>query len=108
MAIITTGDDAAIPFTAKKDGQTFAIDAGAVIKAVLTSLDRETVISPEVTVNNVATGTDLLNSLVIVEFTEAETAAITELGEAYLEVQIDDGTKLTWTKELLVRKGNIA
>lgn len=106
--VITTGDDAAIPFTAKKDGKTFTISGSAVIKAVLTSLDRLTIISPEVTIDKGAVGTDLAASLFIVRFTEVDTAAITDLGEAYLEVQIDDDIKLTWTKQLLIRKGNIA
>lgn len=108
MAIITTGDDPQIPFRMKKDGATFTIGGGATVSAVLTSLDRSATISPEVTVNLNATGTNLAESLVIVAFTEAQTLAITEHGAALLEVQVNDGGKLTWTAELLIRKGNIA
>ena len=110
MAIITTGDRAKIPVTLKRDGATFVIGGSAVIKAVLTDLDRTTVISGEVTISNVATGTDLANSKIIVEFTKAETAAITQTGDAYLEVQVDEtgDDPETWTDEVLVRKGNIA
>ena len=112
MSIITTGDDAAIPVQLKKkvSGKkvSFNIDAGATIKAVLVSLDRETILSGVVTLNNAATGTDLSTSLVVVEFTEVETTAITATGEALLEVQVNDGGKLTWTADITVVKGNIA
>lgn len=107
MAIITTGDYAEIPFQAKKNGSPFVISGTAVIKAVLTNLDRQTIIGPEVTVNKSASGTDLNTSLIIVEFDEAESAQITELGECYLEVQIADPTPKTWTTKLTVRNGNI-
>jgi len=108
MTIITTGDDAAIPVTCKKDGATFVVSGSAVVKAVLTGMDRQTVISPEVTIDKGATGTDLANSKLIVEFTEVQTALISEIGAAYLELQIADPLKSTWSKEVLVRNGNIA
>ena len=110
MAIITTGDRAKIPVTLKRDGATFTIGGSAVIKAVLTTLDRLTVISPQVTIDNVASGTDLAKSKIIVEFSKIETAAITELGHVYLEVQVDEtgDDPETWTGDVLVRKGNIA
>jgi len=107
MAIITTGDNAEIPFTMKKNGETFVISGTAVVKAVLTNKDRQTIISAEVAVNLSVTGTDLTKSLVIVEFTEAETLAITELGQAILEVQVADPKPKTWTANILIRQGNI-
>ena len=113
MAIITTGDDAVIPVRLKKKGAFFSISSGAEIKAVLTTLDRKTIISNVVTVNNAADGTDLANSLFIVEFTEAETLAILdvitieELGEIILEVQVKDPKKTSWTMSINVVKGNI-
>jgi len=107
VAVLTTGDDAQIPYRLKKDGKTFTIGGGATAKAVLTTLDRLTVISAVVTINLLATGSDLAASLLIVEFTEIESAAITQLGEALLELQLDDGGKLTWTRQITVRNGNI-
>lgn len=112
MSIITTGDDVAIPVQLyrKINGvrSTFVIDAGATIKAVLTALDRQTIISAEVTLDNSATGADLSTSLVVVEFTEVQSAAITQLGDCLIEIQVDDSGKDTWTVEALVRQGNIA
>lgn len=116
MTIITTGDAPKIPVTLKRDGATFVIGGGAVIKAVLTTLDRTTIISAEVTINNTATGTDLSASKFVVEFTKAETAAIliaellSDSGHAILEVQVDEtgSDPETWTDGVIVRKGNIA
>ena len=108
MAAITTGDDAQILYSMTKDGAAFVIDPGATVRAVLISLDRVTTISAEVAVNLSAPGTDLAASLVVVAFTAAQTALITEYGPALLEVQVDDGGKITWTAQLTVRKGNIA
>jgi len=108
MAIITKGDPVEIPVTLKKNGNTFVISGDAVIKAVLTKIDRATIISTEVTVNKSATGTDLAKSLIIVEFTEEQSAAITYIGDVYLEIQVADPKKKTWTTKVLIRNGNIA
>lgn len=108
MFIITKGDDTQIPCELEKKGSPFLISGTGVAKAVLTALDRTTVLSAEVTVNMSAVGTNLAASTIIVEFTEAQTAAILQVGEAYLEVQLADPKKLTWTKEVLVRQGNIS
>lgn len=107
MAKITTGDYNEIPFQAKKNGATFVISGTAIIKAVLTTLDRTVIISSEVSVSLSTTGTDLSQSLIIVIFDETDSAAITELGECYLEVQIADDKPKTWTAKVTVRKGNI-
>jgi len=112
MSIITTGDDVAIPVQLYRKiagvRSTFVIDMSATIKAVLTNLDRQTLVSAEVTLDNSATGADLATSLIVVEFTEAQSTAITELGECLIEIQVDDGGKDTWTVDALVRQGNIA
>jgi len=108
MAIITTGDHTNIPVTLKKNGKTFTISSGAVIKAVITNTARNAVISPEVIIDNNATGTDLANSLIVVEFNETESSAITQLNDAMLEIQVADPEKKTWTTPILIRQGNIA
>lgn len=108
MAIITTGDFNEIPFRAKKNGATFVISGTATIKAILTNLDRTVLISPEVSVSLITAGTNLAESLIIVIFDETDSAAITDLGECYLEVQIADDKPKTWTAKVTVRKGNIA
>ncbi len=104
---IVTGDDIAIPVTLKKDGATFAIDAGATIKARLVSSDHKTTYSDEIDQSNVAPGADWDNSLVVVAFGSAETVEITHQGVAALEIQVDDSGKRTWFVTVNIVKGNI-
>lgn len=107
MSVIVLGDDSEVPVTLKKNKATFSIDAGAVIKAAVVNTDRDTVIAGPVTVNNNATGSDLANSLIVVEFTEEETGAITVEGDALLEIQVLDGKKKTWWPEVFLVRGLI-
>lgn len=107
---IVTGDDVDIPVTLTKGSAkaTFTIDPGATVKAALVSLDRQTVLIPAVTCLVSAPGADWANSLVIVPFTSAETLAVTDYAPAYLEIQVDDGGKLTWFDRIDIIKGSIA
>ena len=107
---IVTGDDVDIPVTLTKGKAkaVFSIDAGATVKAALVSLSRETILIPAVVCDFNATGADWANSLVIVPFSSAETAALIDYGKAYLEVQVDDGGKLTWFDDIDIIKGSIA
>lgn len=107
---IVTGDDVDIPVTLTKGKAkaVFAINAGATVKASLVSKDRATILIPAVVCNVNATGADWANSLVIVPFTSAETGALAVLGPVLLEIQVDDGGKLTWFDELEIIKGTIS
>jgi len=107
MSVIVTGDDVALPITLKKDNAVFAIDAGATVKASLISADRTAVLIAPVTCSNVAIGTDWPNSLVVVEFSSAETSAITTAGTALIEIQVDDGGKNTWFVSVDIEIGTI-
>lgn len=108
MAIIVTGDDVSLPTELKKDGKTFSIDAGATIKAALISADRESTHIATVTVDKLAAGTDLANSLVIVEFPSESTGLIAAYQPALVEVQVDDGGKITWFADVDIEKGTIS
>ena len=94
MSVIVKGYDAVLPVTLKKNKETFPIDSGAVIKAVIVDVDHTEKLSQEVTIDKNAEGTDLTNSLIIVQFTEAQTAAITTTGNALLEISVDDEDRL--------------
>lgn len=111
MAKITTGDDIALPVYLEKKindkYQPFIISNEAIIKAVLTDLKREPIVSPLVIINKSAPGTDLNKSLVIVEFSASESAAITQLGELLLVVKVADPKKTTFSGEIKVVKGVI-
>ena len=67
MAIITTGDDVEIPVTLKKNGLTFVISGDAVVKARLTNIDSVTPLTDEFDVDINAVGSDLSQSLIVVE-----------------------------------------
>ena len=109
MAIPTlvTGDDITLPVTLKKKGLTFVIDAGATIVARLVSADRESVYTPEIAQTTAAVGADLANSLIILTFASADTALVTHQGSALLEIQVDDGGKLTWFTSVRIVRGQI-
>ena len=108
MSVIVTGYDVALPVTLKKDGSTFAIDAGATIKASLISVDRNTVLIAPVTLNNSEQGTDLASSLIIVKFLSAATSLITTYEPAHIEIQVDDAGKTPWFVSVDIEKGTIS
>ena len=110
MFYVTTGYDVEIPCELEKKGVSFTISGTATAQAVLTKLDRDTTIGDIVDVDMVATGTDLANSLIIVKFTAAQTELMKDnAGRAILEIALTDaGKKLPWTKEVVIRIGNIA
>ena len=75
----------------------------------MTSTDKATTIIAEVTQSNAAVGADWANSLVVVEFTEGNTAVSdTFIGDALLEIQVDDSGKRTWFVPIEITKGTIA
>jgi len=108
MSIIVTGDDVALPVTLKKDGAAFVIDPGAVVKAALVDTDRQTILAGPVTCANNAVGANWAQSLVVVAMSSAVTGAITAYDSALLEIQVDDGGKLTWFVSVSIVKGSIA
>ena len=104
---ITTGDDVDYPAQLTKNGATFTIDPGATVKGCI-KYEGEA-ISAEVTCDNAHPDADWVNSLVIVPFTAVQTEAITKTGlTAYIEIQVDDGGKLTWDRTVRIEKGVIA
>ena len=106
-AIIVTGDDVSLPTTLKKDNATFTIAPSATVKASIVSKDRSTILIPAATVLEATTGSDWANSLIIVQFTSAETNAVTDYTIADLEIQVDDSGKLTWFTSVEIQRGTI-
>lgn len=104
---IVSGDDIIIEQTLTKDNATFSIDSSATIKASLVSIDRKTIFVAPVSVLEAATGSDWANSKVIVIFAEADTSSLTTFGSMLLEVQVDDGGKLTWLNRVVMLQGTI-
>ena len=108
MSVIVSGDDVALPTTLRKDGKTFAINPTATIKASLISEDRETILISPVDVLEATGGSDWSNSLIVVAFPSASTLGLTPTAEATIEVQVDDGGKLTWFTSIEISKGTIS
>ena len=112
--IIVTGDDITFPTILRKKISgasvytTFVINASAVIAARLVSSDKESAYTPEIAQITVQAGVDLPNSTIIIKFTSAETIGITFQGNALLEIQVDDGGKLTWFTAVKINRGQIA
>ncbi len=99
------GDDFNRQVQLKKDGVEFDM-AGATVQAAIVSEDRATVLIDPVSCAEGATGAVWASSLVVVAFTEAATAEVTE-GLCYLEIQVDDSGKNTWFVALNAITGNI-
>ena len=108
IATIVTGDDATLPVVLTKDGATFVINPAAVIRATVTDKTKRNTLLAPVTVTEAAAGSDWANSLIVVVFSSADTAAVTYSGRAVLEIQVDDNGKLTWFDEIEIVKGTIA
>ncbi len=106
--ILVTGDDIVVPVTLKKNGATFVIGNGAVIKARLVRTEHEVSLCEEVIQSNAAPGTNLALSLVMVTLPSASTAGISYQGSAILEIQVDDSGKTTWFVPVSIVRGLIA
>ncbi|MCU7836529.1 MAG: hypothetical protein KZQ83_14930 [gamma proteobacterium symbiont of Taylorina sp.] len=110
MSIIVLGDDSKSPTTLTKgegkNESTFVISADAAIKAAIVDPGKTKILAGPVTVDLLATGTDLAKSLVILEFSKTETEAINKEyeGDTLVEIQIDDPDRDTcWAEVTLVR-----
>ena len=102
---ITTGDDVALRVTLKKSDATFSIDTGATVKAVLRSGHEQ--LHNEVTCDSGTAGADWANSLVVVVLPSAITDTLL-VKQADLEIEVDDGGKLTWLiSGITIEKGTI-
>lgn len=92
------GDDIALSVQLKKDGAVFNIPNTATVKAMLhdDSPANLGAISSAVTCIEGAPGADWAQSLVVVEFTSAESTTWKETYRATLEIEVDDNGKTTW------------
>ena len=105
---LVIGDDMAIPVTLTKDDATFSIDSCAEVKAAIVDIDRASILAGPVTLDCSAPGAEWAQSKVMVTFASADTADVTDTGAAYLEVQVNDGGKLTWFTPIMLVNGLIS
>lgn len=113
---IVTGDDAIVPLRLWKRNTsgvfvTFTIDPGATIKAKVISAEHTLDLLAETTLAVGAAGANWASSLVVIEWTSAETALAKLSRNALIEVEVDDTVntngKLTWFHPCVVTKGRI-
>lgn len=107
MSEIVTGDDSVLPVELTKDGTSFVIDSGATIFATVTNKSKKTTLIETTSVLEATAGSDWPSSLIMVAFTSAQTAAVTNMGSCLLEIQVDDGGKQTWFADITIVKGTI-
>lgn len=113
-ASITTGDDAIIMHTLKKNGKTFNIPGTAIVTCRLITMNHD-VLTDEVTQNKLTVGADWDNSLVAVVLPTAITSQILDTPQSWrngevtvkLETQVFDTDKYTWFESVTVSKGTI-
>jgi len=103
---IVSGDDVSLSVTLKKNGSTFDMSGATSVKASVVSENHTNIFIAAVTQTEVA-GADWANSLVVVNFTSAQTAAMTFQGRASLEIEVDDGGKTTFFAQVQAVKGLI-
>lgn len=106
MAVLVTGDDISIEQTLTKNGVVFSIDSGATIQAAMITRNYAKLVDP-VSVLEATVGSDWGNSHIIIEFPEAATTALTDVGPIFIEIQVNDGGKLTWFSKTEIVKGTI-
>jgi exosome complex RNA-binding protein Csl4 len=108
IPILVTGDGITFPVILKKNKATFNIATTATIVARLVSSDRESAYTVEVAQVTNHADADLSNSLIIISFATDTTIDMTHQGTALVEIQVDDGRKLTWFTAVQIKHGQIA
>jgi hypothetical protein len=107
MIQIVKGDDRVLPLQLYKDEATFAIDVGATVRAAIVNPAHTTLLMAPVTLDNAAVGADWSASLVVMEITSAQSALISETGNAVIEIEVNDGGKSTFFTHIQVVDGLI-
>lgn len=106
-AKITIGNDVAVAVQLKRNELPFVIPGTATVKAVLTTLDKKYQLSSIVTCAELESGADWSTSLVVAVFSSAVTALIEYTGMAYIEVQVTDAGKTTFTADVEILAASI-
>ena len=112
MTQIVIGNDFELGVALTKNHKPFAVDFQSVIKATVVSPDHVTRYFDAAIVSPATPGTDLSQSLIIVRFTKAQTAAITRQGPALIEIELTEDEGLgfkhpSWFVKVQVVKGQV-
>ena len=104
---LVTGDPLIKTIGLEKDNAAFNIPSGTTVKAAVVSYDRKQLLTSIATVSELEDGSDWAQSTIVVNISKAETAAITEYGQALLEIQVADGNEETWFIAVNIIQGQI-
>jgi len=104
---LVTGDDTTLVVQLKKDSASFTIANTAIVRATIIDKRGNRILSGITTCLHTAPGAVWSSSKIIVNFTSTNTASIVEYGDAKLEIEVQDGSTLTWFSNITIAKGNI-
>lgn len=104
---LVTGDDNIIDLQLRRNNQAVAVSAGATVRAAVTHDISEVTIGP-VTCSNAASGADWDNGIIVIEIDRA-TSLTLPTGKATIEVEVDDGGRLTtyYYRHVKISEGRI-
>jgi hypothetical protein len=105
---IITGDDINQLVQLTRNGVDFAILNSDQVQCAIVSFDRKTILVTAVVQDDTATGANWGESIIACEFTNALTNQITKTGQAWLEIQVTQASKITtWFVMVNIIQGNI-
>lgn len=81
---------------------------GVPVTVAIVSKDHARRLTSEVSVSSSEPGSDWTTSTLVINIDKTETEAITEIGAALLEIQVNDGDEITWFHGVNIINGQIA
>lgn len=105
---IVTGDDTSIPIQLQDtSGNPFIIDIAATVEATIVDDNHRRQYFAPVAQDSAAGGANWSASLVVIEFTSANTSGLPD-GPAMIEIQVEEGgVKSTWFQRVVIVTGTI-
>ena len=106
---LVTGDDTIIPVQITRDSVNEVISVSATVQASIITKNKKIILIAPVPVLESETGSVWASGFLVVKFTSAQTGAIpiSNMGAAYLEIQVDDGGITTWFTSIKIVQGTI-
>lgn len=105
---IVIGDPTDIPIRLLENGAFFDMSTATSVRAALVDRFNENIIIPAITLISTDPGNDWANSLILVNFTDVQTALITEQTTYYLEIEVVDTDTFTVFVPVRARRGLIS
>lgn len=107
MLTLVTGDEGLTKIQLTKEGSPFSINTSATVKVGIVTADHKELLSSVVTCLHTSPECDWSTSLISFSFLNAATQNIIITKPAMLELEVDDGGKLTWFIPIKLLKGQL-